>query len=978
MRSPSTNPNTMPTLDACHTLAPSRATRACSRLADALRRGKQAVGVGSSGSSTNLLAGLLRASRSRPVGSVVAHPDDADDAADELNDLFPLEGAARAVRFPALELAPGDSHVSVELFAERLSVVRLVSEGRLRPGQTLVAPIAALMQAVPTPARLPRLSLSLRRGDQTSLAQVLHWLDQAGYERTDAIEEPGQFSIRGGILDVFPPASTVLAGGVEEPGATPVRLDFFGDEIDTIHEVALETLAADRRLDRVDLVGASLRADHVRRGHGQPARLAARGMRIDPARDDGDRRAGPRLLRTHRRRPRRVRPARGPETAQGKDERSRRDQPVLRRLERGGGEDRTARPDPADVRARRGRAVRRTGRDVARRRARAAPEDAEDPMRLRAVRASDSGSTNARASCTAASCGRTDGRALRVRHAGSSTASTRRRVRRVAGGARASGRQGFRAPGLPGAGARVDAFIDLRPQHSSSTDHGIAKFLGLNRSSPRRPRRQKADQPAPEVPHPPVLRRRQDPRPGRQIELVEASAATAAPLSVIGGTRKQPESKAGGRSATSPPRCCASGGPRHAGVRYPGDTAWQVEFEAEFPTTDRRPVDRPHAIKKDMTAERPMDRLLCGDVGYGKTELAIRAAFKAAEYGKQVAILVPTTVLAEQHGKTFSERFAEYPFRIEVLSRLRSTKEQNAALAALRKGEVDIIIGTHRLLSKDVRFADLGLVIIDEEQRFGVEHKQRLLSLRMTVDVLTLSATPIPRTLHMALLGIRDISSLTTPPVDRRAVVTEVAPYNEKRIRQAISRELNRDGQVFFVHNRVHNIQPVADDIQKLAPGREDRRRPRAVWHELEEVMLAFTTRKADILVSTTIIESGIDIPTANTMIINDADRFGLAELHQLRPRRAIKHRGYCYLLLPAERPVTDKSAKPPRHRGVLDARRRSSRSPCDLRDPPAPGTSSGAEQSGHIAAVGTTCTAACSNRRSRNSAASPRATPAK
>ena len=275
-------------------------------------------------------------------------------------------------------------------------------------------------------------------------------------------------------------------------------------------------------------------------------------------------------------------------------------------------------------------------------------------------------------------------------------------------------------------------------------------------------------------------------------------------------------------------------------------------------------------------------------------------------------MLVPTTVLAEQHERTFKSRFADYPFRVESLSRFKTDKEINQTLAAVRQGQVDVVIGTHRLLSKDVKFADLGIVIIDEEQRFGVEHKERLLSLRMTVDVLTLSATPIPRTLHLSMLGLRDISSLATAPVDRRAVVTEVIPYNPRRIQQAIERELAREGQVFFVHNRVYNIESVADDIHKLAPDARI-----VIGHgqmpdrELEKVMLAFMRGEADILVSTTIIESGIDIPTANTMFINDADHFGLAELHQLRGRVGrYKNRAYCYMLLGPDKTITDKAMK--------------------------------------------------------------------
>jgi len=355
-----------------------------------------------------------------------------------------------------------------------------------------------------------------------------------------------------------------------------------------------------------------------------------------------------------------------------------------------------------------------------------------------------------------------------------------------------------------------------------------------------------------------------------------------------------------------------------------------------------------------------MDRLICGDVGFGKTELAIRAAFKACEFGKQVAVLVPTTVLAEQHERTFRSRFAGYPFRVESLSRFKSTKEVNETLSDLRRGQVDLVIGTHRILSADVRFADLGLVIIDEEQRFGVEHKEQLLRLRLTVDVLTLSATPIPRTLHMAMLGIRDISSLTTAPLDRRAIVTEVIPYNEKRIAQAIARELSRNGQIYFVHNRVQDISSVADNVRRLAP--EGTRivvgHGQMQPHELEEVMLTFMRGPkeggADILVATTIIESGIDIPTAKTMFINDADRFGLADLHQLRGRVGrSRHRAYCYMLLAPDRSVREiaqKRLKAIEQYSMLGAGFKIAMRDLEIRGA---GNLLGEEQSGHIALVG-------------------------
>jgi transcription-repair coupling factor (superfamily II helicase) len=342
-------------------------------------------------------------------------------------------------------------------------------------------------------------------------------------------------------------------------------------------------------------------------------------------------------------------------------------------------------------------------------------------------------------------------------------------------------------------------------------------------------------------------------------------------------------------------------------------------------------------------------------VGYGKTELAIRAAFKAIDNGRQVAVLVPTTVLAEQHYRTFSQRLAEYPFTVECLSRFRSAAEQKRIVERLTKGGIDIIIGTHRLVSADVQFKDLGLVIIDEEQRFGVEHKERLKRLRQQVDVLTMTATPIPRTLHLALLGIRDISNLETPPPDRLAIETRIARFDKQLIRSAVLRELNREGQVYFVHNRVQNIHEVADRLASIVPEARI-----AVVHgqmaegELEQGMLRFVRREADVLVATTIIESGLDIPNANTMFINQADNYGLADLHQLRGRVGrYKHRAYAYLLLDGDRSVSPTAAR--RLKAIEEFTALGAGFKIAMRDLEIRGAGNilGNQQSGHIAAVG-------------------------
>jgi len=340
------------------------------------------------------------------------------------------------------------------------------------------------------------------------------------------------------------------------------------------------------------------------------------------------------------------------------------------------------------------------------------------------------------------------------------------------------------------------------------------------------------------------------------------------------------------------------------GFVFSADTPWQKEFEDAFEfeeTPDQAEAIRD--VKRDMERPLPMDRLLCGDVGYGKTEVGMRAAFKAVADSKQVAVLAPTTVLVFQHYETFRRRFAAFPMHVEMLSRFRSPREQKDVLAGLEAGKVDVVIGTHRLLSRDVRFHNLGLLVIDEEQRFGVAHKERLKEMRKNVDVLTMTATPIPRTLHMSLVGLRDMSVIETPPKDRLAIQTVVASFQEPLIQRAIEEELGRKGQVYFVHNRVESIYSLASLVQKLAPrARVVVAHGQMTEKELESVMLKFIRDEADVLVSTTIIENGLDIPLANTIIINRADRFGLSELYQLRGRVGRSNqRAYAYLLVPPE-----------------------------------------------------------------------------
>jgi len=394
----------------------------------------------------------------------------------------------------------------------------------------------------------------------------------------------------------------------------------------------------------------------------------------------------------------------------------------------------------------------------------------------------------------------------------------------------------------------------------------------------------------------------------------------------------------------------------HSGFAFAPDTTWQREFEEAF--VYKETPDQETAIvdtKKDMESARSMDRLICGDVGFGKTEVAIRAAFKAVMNGKQVAVLAPTTVLAQQHDRTFRERMADYPVRIDLLSRFRSKKEQRQTLASLRAGTVDILIGTHRLLQTDVVFHDLGLMVVDEEQRFGVKHKEQFKQIFKLVDMLTLSATPIPRTLYLALVGARDMSQIETPPPNRLPVETIVAAYDERLIRSAIQRELGRGGQVYFLHNRVHSINRARDRIRNLAPdARIEIAHGQMEEEELETVMMRFVAGEIDVLVSTTIIESGLDIPRANTILIDRADHFGLADLYQLRGRVGRSQmKAYAYLLLPRHLMMEQQARK--RVSAIQQYSRLGAGFKVAMRDLEIRGAGNilGTAQSGHATAIG-------------------------
>lgn len=965
------------------------------------------VADGSRGSSTAVLAGAMVIKTDRPVLLVVAHLDEADDAVDDL-ELFAEAGYAIAPRrFGALEVLPGESGVNLELLAERLDVVRDVALSRGRHPEAgrsdakgrsvIVAPIQALMQAVPKPETVDLFTITLETGKELPPGALLDWLDRAGYARQDAIDQPGDFAMRGGIIDIYPPAGSVVDAAGNPGRIGPIRLDYFGDEIDTLARIDPDTMGSADKLQSVSIVGA--RPEQLQNDNDTVCLLDLLPDDTLPvlheimelseqARGYYERLTDPRGIYA----PKTIfaKLIEGPHVEVNQYSASARpqrpgqvkaDAPVELPLSALPAFETDAKAaltelaglsmesrvtvvcrQPAEAqrfgelldefepgaKPRIGVEIGSLHRGFMWGELNAAGELDQSPTPRRDTGASSRGLDEEIAANEQSAIVNHQSPLLLVpHHELFHRYDTGRRVRKV---------QGMDRPGSSDAGKQVsDAFLDLAVgDYVVHVDHGIAQFTGL--------KTMQRDGKSQEYLTLQFAESAKLHVPAAQIDLIQkyiGGFSGKPPLSKLGGKRwqKQKDSVADAVKDMAAELLRVQAARQvQPGIRYPDDTAWQKEFEAEFPydeTEDQLAAIA--AVKNDMGHTQPMDRLICGDVGFGKTEVAIRAAFKAAEFGKQVAVLVPTTVLAEQHERSFRARLADYPFQVASLSRFKTAKEQKLTLEAVAKGQVDILIGTHRILSKDVRFADLGLVVIDEEQRFGVEHKNKLLQLRMTADILTLSATPIPRTLHMSMIGLRDISSLTTAPVDRRAIVTEVIPYDKRRIKQAIVRELNRDGQVYFVHNRVHNIEQVANEIRSMVRGAKvivghGQMPPR----ELEKIMLKFIRREADILVSTTIIESGIDIATANTMLINQANHFGLAELHQLRGRVGRwKHRAYCYLLLPEDKTISEIAAK--RLKAIESYAMLGAGFKIAMRDLEIRGAGNllGAEQSGHIAAVG-------------------------
>ncbi len=760
-----------------------------------------------------------------------------------------------ALLYPEQEIAPIEGAIpDPENAAERLAVLQKLADRKNRP--VVVLTRASLAETVPTPESFAQLEFVLKRGARLDRDGLLQKLADAGYEHVAQVSQRGQFAVRGGIIDVF-----------SFHHLLPARIELFGEEIESLRHFDLDAQTSVQPVEAVSLLLGE-------------AASARRTCRLEELIAEGDLTldAGGGWLAAQ------VRLLEGAEAVEGAEDFS------CAFFEHGLGE--FAAGDFIVDEAKRERFFdqlgewRRAGWSVhvfcnnegeIERLRELLPAVEADPLHF-ALGPVTRGFTFPAAKVAVLSDAELFGRyrnprarRLALRHA--------REVQRR---------------------AAIDFAELVEGDLVVHLEHGIARYEEM-KTVPRGDTTEEVL----------VLEFADRARlyvPLEQSHLVARYVGVGKknpPLSTLGDGKWARAKKNAEKSvfdyAAQLLRVHAER-ETQTGHAFPPDTKWQHEFEASFlfkETPDQLAAIA--AAKADMESVRPMDRLICGDVGFGKTEVAIRAAFKAVTGGRQVAFLVPTTVLAEQHHRTLRERMSDYPVNVELLSRFRTPAEQRRTVEGLRDGSVDIVVGTHRLISKDVEFKNLGLVIIDEEQRFGVLHKEKFKERFRLVDCLTLSATPIPRTLYLSLMGAKDMSTIETPPANRLPVETLVCPYDERIIRDAITRELARQGQVYFLHNRIGTIEKIAHRITELVPhARVLIGHGQMAEHELEEVMHRFVNAEADVLVSTTIIESGLDIPNANTIIIDRADRFGLADLYQLRGRvgRA-QHKAYAYLLLP-------------------------------------------------------------------------------
>lgn len=925
-----------------------RAADGWAGLRAALRQHESGTIDGAWGSSAALAIAAL--AQEKPAGLLVVVPTVAD-VGTVAEDLASFLGR-KPYAFPAWETWPAPTHQGrlAPETAERLRILQKLGIEDTPP--FVIAAMAAVVQPVPVRADLASRGRSLAPGEVVDVGELVEWLVANGYKRVEAVEYPGEFAKRGGILDLFPPDTP-----------DPVRLEFHGDELESIRLFAAGSQRSLEKKTAITILGVETGAARGRSSAGFLADYLPADSWIVLVEPNDLKEQGKHFFE-------RVADPTGLFTVEG----------VFSQLLKFPSVTLTAMPR-ASVEASvhlHVESVERFSGNVQR---------VRDEL--------DAVGANGRVLIACQSDAEAH-RLTEVLKTGNLAQS--HRLALVTGHVRT----GFRLVGTnvvvlgshelfhkdllpPGAkdpakgssrkveSRAIDTFLDLNEgDYVVHVAHGIARFRGMKILE-----KTSALLHAPEAYSDETEQARDAVEenlilefkdgvflyvPASRIDLIQkylGGTQAEPPLSKLGGAswgnRKKKISDALRDVAAEMIQIQAV---RAAmpGYAFPKDSDWQREFEAAFPY--RETPDQQAAIdetKGDLEKPKPMDRLICGDVGYGKTEIAIRAAFKAIDNGKQVAILVPTTILAEQHYRTFTQRFAEYPFVVECLSRFRSGAQQRDIVRRIKEGEVDVVVGTHRVVGNDVKFHDLGLVVIDEEQRFGVEHKEKLKRLRAMVHVLTMTATPIPRTLHASLLGIREISNLETPPPDRHPVETRIIRWDDQLIRHAILREMNRGGQVYFVHNRVFDILEVVAKVKMLVPeARVVHGHGQMNEHQLEAAMVTFLNKEADILVSTTIIESGLDIPNANTIFIDDADMYGLADLHQLRGRVGrTKIRASAYLIVNPIKLLTPTAQK--RLKAIEEFTELGSGFKIAMRDLEIRGAGNilGNEQSGHIAALG-------------------------
>lgn len=882
----------------------------------ALHDGGSASLEGIWGSSRALAAASLISHAPRLVVVVLPHQDQVEPFCDDLA----IFTEAAVERFPAWETKPGEQLVHDSLYGDRLRILKDLASGKTP--QAIVTSIQSLLQPTPSRTSLADHSRQLVAGQSIDIAELIEWLVKQGIHRTTAVELPGECALRGGILDIF-----ALDWHV------PLRIELFGDEIESMRRFDVSTQRSLESLDAIEVTVLKHTGDD--RAHFsqylppdawfllvEPEDLQSEGLRYLERQEDLNSFHSVGAVWSEAEKFAQVSVA--GLLAGGEDTVGRL---PIESVERFSGELEKVR-DELD---------RATGDDKVILVCQTEAESQRLHELFASTRTASEG--NLRFAIGSLQSG--------FRLTGDKLV--------LLSGAEIFRRTEIRRPSQRRLGKAIDSFLALREGDLIvHLAHGIGRYRGLK-----------------------LLEKEGQEEEHLEIEF-HGGTKIYVPTTMIdlvqkyvGGRKTRPSlARIGGQAWTRQKRAVESAVTDlavelldlHAsrasrpGFALAGDTTWQHEFDASFPyqeTADQ--LTTIDAIKADMQTARPMDRLLCGDVGYGKTELAMRAAFKAVDNGRQVALLVPTTLLAEQHYSTFRERMAEFPIDIARLSRFCTAAEQREIVQRLASGGIDIVIGTHRLASRDVAFQNLGLLIIDEEQRFGVEVKERLKALRSTVDILTLSATPIPRTLNMALVGLRDISNLETPPEDRIAVETRITRWDDELLRHAVLRELSREGQIFFVHNRVFDIDVIAQRLQSIVPeARLCIGHGQMPERELEKVMLDFVEHRFDILLATTIIESGLDIPNANTIFINDADRYGLADLHQLRGRVGrYKHRAYCYLFLDPRKHISPTAAR--RLRAIEEFSDMGAGFALAMRDLEIRGAGNllGTQQSGHIATVG-------------------------